>query len=127
MGYREKKQVRRAIRMIEKKSVLHNLKDQVDEGQLSQGNAFGFTQSEIPNSLEEDSLVHTEVVEEAEEPKDSSQTMLKVLQIVMPLMYNLRNSADTSDTIHWPNRKAELDKQIKRINKLTGNIYEEKD
>lgn len=100
--------------------------DQVETENLEQGFNFGFGISEVPNELTEDALVATKEVAPPEEQKNTDEKLIQVLNIVMPLMYNLRNSADTSDDIHWPGRKKELTKQINRINKITGNLYEQK-
>jgi hypothetical protein len=70
-------------------------------------NDFGFTftnESELSNDVEISNL----------------QDRLKQLRdMFLPLLENLNKNPD-KDMIKWPNRKAVLDKQIKKLKELTN-------
>jgi hypothetical protein len=46
--------------------------------------------------------------------KKRKDDLLKVEKIIMPLLYNLMKNPD-NEYIKWPNRKAAIEKQIKKI------------
>lgn len=68
-------------------------------------NDFGFSvSSETPTQTRNDKVI-----------KD----ILALEDLIMPLLENLRDSADKGDVINWPNRKETIQKQIDKILKIT--------
>lgn len=75
---------------------------------LKDSEDFGFTT--VNNEIEEKNLTIAELLDR----------LAKVEKIIMPLLVNLLKTAD-HPTIHWPNRRNELEAKIKDILNLTRN------
>lgn len=74
--------------------------------ELDDENDFGFT------FVSEDELAPTSDVDELK------RRLREVNKLFMPLLVNLNKNPE-KEMIKWPNRKAILDKQIKRLEDLT--------
>ena len=73
---------------------------------------FGFT-SQSDDDIK--SMVTSKTIDIEEEYK---KKLIKVEEIIMPLLTNLLASAD-NPRIHWPNRKPLLEEKIKEIISIT--------
>jgi len=82
------------------------MKDLIDPNSL---NDFGFTaisDAEIQKSRET-------------ETSNAKKDILSLEELILPLLQNLMESADSGDTIYWPNRKKLIKEQISKIEKIT--------
>jgi hypothetical protein len=70
-------------------------------------NDFGFT------------FVNEDELTSVNELDDLRNRIRKLREMFLPLLESLNKNTDR-DMIKWPNRKAVLDKQIKKLNELTN-------
>jgi hypothetical protein len=76
---------------------------------LDETDDFGFTI---------ESADQTELLSKHAEVEDLKDRLRALEKVFLPLLENLSKDPD-KDMIKWPNRKPVLDKQIKRLKKLT--------
>lgn len=74
------------------------------------------------NDLENDfgfTFVNEDELTSVNELDDLRNRIRKLREMFLPLLESLNKNTDR-DMIKWPNRKAVLDKQIKKLNELTN-------
>ena len=74
------------------------------------------------NDLENDfgfTFVNEDELTSVNELDDLRNRIRKLREMFLPLLESLNKNTDR-DMIKWPNRKAALDKQIKKLNELTN-------
>lgn len=76
---------------------------------------FGFTFADEDDVLEENKEYSTL----QEQVDDLKQRLVAINKIFMPLLENLSKDPD-KPMIKWPNRKEQIDKQIKKLKTLTN-------
>lgn len=75
---------------------------------------FGFTFAD-ENEIMEENKEYSSLQEEVD---DLKQRLVALNKIFMPLLENLSKNPD-KPMIKWPNRKEQIDKQIKKLKSLT--------
>lgn len=91
--------------MANDKNVYLDLEDKDD---------FGFTFAD-ENEIMEENKEYSSLQEEVD---DLKQRLVALNKIFMPLLENLSKNPD-KPMIKWPNRKEQIDKQIKKLKSLT--------
>lgn len=91
--------------MAKDKNIYLDLEDEDD---------FGFTFAD-EGELLEDNKQYSSLQEQVD---DLKQRLTALNKIFMPLLENLAKDPD-KPMIKWPNRKAQIDKQIKKLKSLT--------
>lgn len=81
---------------------------------LEDGDDFGFTFAD-ENDIVEENKEYSSLQEEVD---DLKKRLAAVNKIFMPLLENLAKDPD-KPMIKWPNRKEQIDKQIKKLKSLT--------
>ena len=91
--------------MVNDKNIYLDLEDEDD---------FGFTFAD-ENDIVEENIEYSSLQEEVD---DLKKRLSAVNKIFMPLLENLAKDPD-KPMIKWPNRKEQIDRQIKRLKTLT--------
>lgn len=91
--------------MVNDKNIYLDLNDDDD---------FGFTFAD-ENDIVEENKEYSSLQEEVD---DLKKRLTAVNKIFMPLLENLAKDPD-KPMIKWPNRKEQIDKQIKKLKSLT--------
>jgi hypothetical protein len=75
---------------------------------------FGFT------AVDEETVATPMVVDvKSTVDEETRLTLLKLEQLIMPLLVNLMKDSETKDYIYWPNRAAAMEKFIDKILSIT--------
>jgi hypothetical protein len=92
--------------MAKEKNIYLDLEDEDD---------FGFTFSDEEEIVQK----NTDYSSLQEQVDDLKQRLVALNKIFMPLLENLSKDPD-KPMIKWPNRKTQIDKQIKKLKTLTN-------